>query len=55
MSDKGRKAFEKGAALLEKGEAAASLAYLIGRLANFRGSTRRIISWASRTCVLATR
>jgi tetratricopeptide (TPR) repeat protein len=37
MSGKGRKAFEKGAALLEKGDAAASLAYFDGAIAEFPG------------------
>jgi len=35
MSDKGRKAFEKGAALLGKGDAAASLAYFDQAIAEF--------------------
>jgi len=35
MSDKGRKAFEKGAALLGKGDAAASLAYFDQAIADF--------------------
>jgi tetratricopeptide (TPR) repeat protein len=35
MSDKGRKAFEKGAALLRKGDAAASLAYFDQAIAEF--------------------
>jgi tetratricopeptide (TPR) repeat protein len=37
MSDKGRKAFAKGAALLEKGDAAASLAYFDEAIAEFPG------------------
>jgi tetratricopeptide (TPR) repeat protein len=37
MSDKGRKAFEKGVALLEKGDAAASLAYFDRAIAEFPG------------------
>jgi tetratricopeptide (TPR) repeat protein len=37
MSHKGRKAFEKGAALLEKGDAAASLAYFDRAIAEFPG------------------
>jgi len=37
MSDKGRKAFAKGAALLEKGDAAASLAYFDQAIEEFPG------------------
>jgi len=37
MSDKGRRAFAKGAALLEKGEAAASLAYFDQAIEEFPG------------------
>jgi tetratricopeptide (TPR) repeat protein len=37
MSDKGRKAFAKGAALLERGDAAASLAYFDQAIAEFPG------------------
>jgi tetratricopeptide (TPR) repeat protein len=37
MSDKGRKAFDKGAALLEKGNAAASLAYFDQAITEFPG------------------
>jgi len=37
MSDKGRKAFAKGAALLDKGDAAASLAYFDQAIAEFPG------------------
>src|ERR1700738_4734601 len=37
MSDKGRKAFEKGVALLGKGDAAASLAYFDRAIAEFPG------------------
>jgi tetratricopeptide (TPR) repeat protein len=37
MSDKGRKAFAKGAELLEKGDAAASLAYFDQAIAEFPG------------------
>jgi tetratricopeptide (TPR) repeat protein len=37
MSDKGRKAFEKGAALLRKGDTAASLAYFDQAIAEFPG------------------